>query len=74
MRKDTAIKNDILEASNISIKVNGDMVKLSGKVNTISEKEEAEKAAYNAHGVANVINDIEVVGNPKYNPDYEFTD
>jgi len=63
-----------IEASNIFIKVNGGMVKLSGKVNTISEKEEAEKAAYNASGVTIVINDIEVVGNPKYNPDYEFTD
>lgn len=63
-----------IEASNISIKVNGGRVILSGKVNTISEKEEAEKAAYNALGVTNVINDIKVVGSQKYNLEYELID
>jgi osmotically-inducible protein OsmY len=63
-----------IEATNISIKVIGGMVILSGKVNTISQKEEAENVAFNTLGVTNVINKIEVAGNPKYNPDYEFSD
>ena len=63
-----------IEASNIAIKVNDGLVTLSGKANTISEKEDAEKAAYNALGVTNVINEIEVVEHTKYNSDYTFTD
>ncbi|EPR73780.1 Osmotically inducible protein Y precursor [Winogradskyella psychrotolerans RS-3] len=49
-----------LEAKNIMITVDGHNVKLTGKVHSLTEKDEAQKAAYFAPGVCEVDNELEV--------------
>jgi len=50
-----------VDANNIIVSVDGHKVKLSGKVHSISEKDEARKTAYYAAGVYEVENELEVV-------------
>lgn len=50
-----------VDAKNISVEVDGRTVKLSGKVHSILEKNEARKTAYFAPGVFEVKDDLEVV-------------
>lgn len=49
-----------IEAKGITVEVDGDTVKLKGKVHSIKEKEDAEKAAYKAPGVNQVVNKLRV--------------
>lgn len=49
-----------VDAKNISVEVDGHTVKLTGKVHSISEKEEARRTAYYAPGVYTVKNELEV--------------
>lgn len=49
-----------VEAQNINVVVDGHKVKLSGKVHSLTEKDEARKAAYFAPGVYEVENELEV--------------
>ena len=49
-----------LEANNILVSVDGHKVKLRGKVHSLTEKDEARKAAYYAPGVYEVDNELEV--------------
>ena len=49
-----------IDASNIHIENVGNKVILTGKVRSYSEKREAERAAWNAPGVAAVENNIEI--------------
>lgn len=49
-----------LDANNIIIETQGHKVTLRGKVHSIKEKEDAEKAAYNAPGVYDVQNNLKV--------------
>lgn len=49
-----------LEAQNINVTVDGHKVKLSGKVHSLAEKDEARKAAFYAPGVYEVDNNLEV--------------
>ncbi|UAM98567.1 BON domain-containing protein [Polaribacter litorisediminis] len=49
-----------LEAKNIMVTVDGHKVKLKGKVHSLTEKDEALKAAYYAPGVYEVDNELEV--------------
>lgn len=62
-----------IDAANIEIAVEGNTVILSGKVNALAEKEEAERVAYAADGVYRVENNIEVIGKPKYAA-FDFVD
>ncbi|TAI48415.1 BON domain-containing protein [Flagellimonas allohymeniacidonis] len=55
-----------IEAKGIRILVDGHTVQLKGRVHSIKEKEEAEKAAYKAPGVREVKNDITVQFYPVY--------
>jgi osmotically-inducible protein OsmY len=50
-----------LDAENIRIDIIENRVRLSGKVNSITEKEEAYRTACHAPGVSEVKNEIEVV-------------
>ncbi|SDH30851.1 BON domain-containing protein [Winogradskyella thalassocola] len=50
------------EASKITIKVNGDVVKLEGKVDSLNQKRTAQKTAYYAPGVNKVENELVVMG------------
>ena len=51
-----------IDANNIVIELVDDhIVKLTGKVNSLTEKEEAQKAAFYAPGVYEVENELEVV-------------
>jgi len=50
-----------LDVENIRIDIIENRVRLSGKVNSIKEKEEASRVAYNALGISEVKNEIEVV-------------
>lgn len=60
--KDNIVKafqrNAALEASKITVETEGDKVILKGTVHSWSEKNEAEKAAWNAPGVAHVVDDL----------------
>ncbi len=60
--KDNIIKafqrNAALEASKITVETEGDKVILKGTVHSWSEKNEAEKAAWNAPGVAHVEDNL----------------
>ncbi len=55
-----------LEAKNIQVKVDEHTVTLSGTVHSITEKEEARKAAFFAPGVTKVENNLEVEFYPEY--------
>lgn len=55
-----------IDAGNLSIKVEGSVVTLTGKVASLKEKEEAELAAFRAPGVTEVKNKILVTFNPQY--------
>lgn len=50
-----------IEADNIKVTVDGHKVKLRGQVHSLTEKEEARKAAFFAPGVYDVENDLEVI-------------
>ena len=49
-----------IDAGNVNVSVEGHTVKLRGKVHSLTEKDEARKAAYYAPGVYKVDNDLEV--------------
>ena len=49
-----------VDANNITLETHGHTVTLRGQVNSIKEKEDAEKAAYNAPGVYDVKNHLQV--------------
>jgi len=55
-----------IDAKGIIVTTDDNTVTLSGKVNSIKEKEEAEKAAYRAPGVLNVVNKLKVQYYPSY--------
>jgi len=55
-----------LEAKNIKVQVDGHTVKLSGTVHSLTEKEEARKAAFFAPGVTKVENNLKVELYPEY--------
>jgi osmotically-inducible protein OsmY len=55
-----------LEAKRIKVEVDGHTVKLSGTVYSLTEKEEARKAAYFAPGVTKVENNLKVEYYPEY--------
>ena len=55
-----------IDAKDITVATDGHTVTLSGKVHSIKEKEEAEKAAYRAPGVFNVVNNLKVQYYPAY--------
>ncbi|WNH10639.1 BON domain-containing protein [Thalassobellus suaedae] len=50
-----------IDAKNVKVTVDGHTVKLSGKVHSLAEKEDARKAAYFAPGVYKVENELEIV-------------
>ncbi|WP_117880419.1 BON domain-containing protein [Aureibaculum luteum] len=50
-----------IDANSISVKTEGHTVKLSGKVHSLKEKDEARNTAYFAPGVWSVDNELEVV-------------
>ncbi len=50
-----------IDAHNISVDVDGNTVKLRGKVHSISEKDEAKRTAYYAPGVYKVENELEII-------------
>ena len=50
-----------VDAHNITIYVEGNTVKLKGKVHSLSEKDEARRTAYYAPGVYKVENELEVI-------------
>lgn len=57
-----AIKNNwAIEGRNINVSVHENKVKLKGNVNSIFEKDEAGRLAWNAKGVSAVENDLVVV-------------
>jgi len=49
-----------IDAKNVTVAVDGHTVKLRGKVHSLTEKDEARKAAYYAPGVYKVENELEV--------------
>lgn len=49
-----------IDAANVEALVSGSKVTLRGRVRSISEKEDAENAAWNAPGVVNVKNELRV--------------
>jgi len=55
-----------LEAKGIRVQADGHTVQLKGRVHSIKESEEAEKAAYRAIGVREVKNDIVVQLHPEF--------
>lgn len=55
-----------IDAKGIMVSTDGNTVTLSGKVNSIKEKEEAEKAAFRAPGVLHVVNKLKVQYYPTY--------
>jgi len=57
-----------IDAENIKLKVAGNTVTLSGNVNSIAEKEEANRIAYRAPGVYRVKNELIVKGIKRVNP------
>lgn len=50
-----------IEADRITVEVNGDVVKLKGKVHSLKEKKAAQKTAYFSPGVSRIENELEVV-------------
>ena len=60
-RIEDALKRDAqIDANSISVETSGSTVTLRGSVQSWSEREEAEHVAYNAPGVSNVENRIEI--------------
>ena len=55
-----------LEAKTIEVKVDGHTVTLNGTVHSITEKEEALRAAFFAPGVTKVVNNLEIQLYPEY--------
>ncbi len=55
-----------IDAKDITVTTDGHTVTLSGKVHSIKEKEEAERAAFRAPGVFNVVNNLKVQYYPTY--------
>lgn len=55
-----------IDSREVTVTVDGHTVTLSGKVHSIREKEDAEKAAYNAPGIFNVINNLQVQYYPAF--------
>ncbi|MDF1518255.1 MAG: BON domain-containing protein, partial [Lutibacter sp.] len=55
-----------VNAKNITISVDGHTVTLRGNVNSIAEKDEAQRAAYLAPGVYEVKNELTVQYSPVY--------
>ena len=55
-----------VNARNVSVAVDGHTVTLRGTVNSIAEKEEAQRAAYFAPGVYEVKNELKVQYHPEY--------
>ncbi|SFR66418.1 BON domain-containing protein [Maribacter stanieri] len=55
-----------IDAKSIVVTADGSTVTLSGKVHSIKEKEEAEKAAYRAPGVLDVVNKLKIQYYPSY--------
>jgi osmotically-inducible protein OsmY len=53
-------RNASLEDNDINVDVNGNKVTLKGTVSSWYQKDEAERVAWNAIGVANVNNELEV--------------
>ena len=49
-----------IDSNNVKVWVEGDTVTLTGNVNSIKEKEDAQRAAYLAPGVSNVKNNLKV--------------
>jgi osmotically-inducible protein OsmY len=49
-----------IDAGIISVEVSGNKVTLNGKVRSMTEKEDAENAAWNAPGVTSVVSNIEI--------------
>lgn len=60
-----------IDARKIKVEVIGSKVVLSGTVSSLTEKEEAETSVWNADGVAQVENDLEVVV-PEYSEYVDF--
>jgi osmotically-inducible protein OsmY len=58
--EDALKRNAELDASHITIETNGNEVILKGEVHAWVEREEAERAAWMAPGVANVLNEITI--------------
>jgi len=50
------------EAKNLVIEIDGDTVRLSGVVHSWIERRNAERAAWSAPGITDVVNDLEVQG------------
>lgn len=55
-----------IDANNIILETHGHTVTLRGKVNSLKEKEDAETAAYNAPGVYDVKNELNVEYYPEF--------
>ena len=55
-----------IDAGKVKVEADGSTVKLTGTVTSIKEKEDAEKAAYQAPGVSEVINKLKVQFYPTY--------
>ena len=58
-----------IDSSKITADVSGTKITLRGKVRSYTEKEDAENAAWNAPGVTNVTNNLEIEV-PEYELDY----
>jgi osmotically-inducible protein OsmY len=50
------------EAKNLVIEIDGDTVRLSGVIHSWIERRNAERAAWSAPGITDVVNDLEVQG------------
>jgi osmotically-inducible protein OsmY len=55
-----------IDAKGIVVTTDGNTVTLSGKVHSIKEKEDAEKAAFRSPGVLNVVNKLRIQYYPSY--------
>ena len=63
-----------LNTNNIVVDVDGSKVRLQGKVNSLTEKENAQSIAYKTPGVLDVLNELEVIGITKHIIYDEFDD